>query len=75
VKDDVDVRLPGDALAIDLDPGGAGVDLGPELGDDAPVDADASRRDDRLSGATGGKAGFGEDFLEADGGHWGSVIA
>src|SRR6185437_12752284 len=64
VQDQVAGRLRDQAAAVDLDGVLVHVGLGAELGDDAPVHADAAGEDDLLAGAAGRDARLGNDFLK-----------
>lgn len=65
VEEEVAGSLGAQQVAVDPDLGGAGIDLGPELGDDLAVDVDAARPDQFLRPAAGGNAARGEDSLQA----------
>ena len=69
VEQDVEVGLGVDALAVDRDPVGVGVDLGAELADDLAVDRDPARDDELLGLAPRRHPGLGQVALQPDLGH------
>jgi hypothetical protein len=59
-----------DPLPVDADVVAIGVGFRAQLEDGRAVDRHASVRDERFSGAPGGDAGSGEDFLQTFAGRW-----
>jgi mannose-6-phosphate isomerase len=69
VEDEIHGGLAHDALPVDLDASGSRVDLRPELGDDAAVDAHAPGSHQLLGGTAGRHPCMRQDLLQSHAGH------